>query len=139
MRYAYLNILFLLLFLSCDYFTIKEESKHAVARVNETYLFREDLKNIVSSGTSSQDSILITTNYINNWVEQQLLLSKAQLNLENKADKTRFCARAFPQRRDPGDVLAAKEGIEVPTAKPLALESDRFWWNHQNRESASIL
>ena len=97
MRYAYLNILFLLLFLSCDYFTIKEESKHAVARVNETYLFREDLKNIVSSGTSSQDSILITTNYINNWVEQQLLLSKAQLNLENKADQFESLVRKYRQ------------------------------------------
>jgi len=88
MRYSFLYIIFLLFLLqSCDYFTIKEESKDAVARVNDTYLYKTDLKKIVSSGTSQQDSILITNNYINNWVKQQLLLAKAQLNLENKADQ----------------------------------------------------
>jgi len=97
MRYAYLNILFLLLLQSCDYFTIKEESKQAIARVNETYLYKDDLENIVSAGTSYQDSILITTNYINNWVEQQLLLSKAQLNLENKADQFESLVRKYRQ------------------------------------------
>lgn len=97
MRYAYLNILFLLLFQSCDYFTIKEASKEAVARVNETYLYKGDIENIVSSGTSSQDSILIINNYINNWVEQQLLLSKAQLNLENKTDQFESLVRKYRQ------------------------------------------
>ena len=97
MRYAYLIILFLLLLQSCDYFTIKEASKVAVARVNESFLYKGDLDNIVSSGTSSQDSILITTNYINNWVEQQLLLSKAQLNLENKTDQFESLVRKYRQ------------------------------------------
>lgn len=97
MRYAYLIILFLLLLQSCDYFTIKDASKVAVARVNETYLYKNDLENIVSIGTSSQDSILITTNYINNWVEQQLLLSKAQLNLENKTDQFESLVRKYRQ------------------------------------------
>ena len=97
MRYAYLIILFLLLLQSCDYFTIKDASKVAVARVNETYLYKGDLENIVSIGTSSQDSILITTNYINNWVEQQLLLSKAQLNLENKTDQFESLVRKYRQ------------------------------------------
>ncbi|MBG7629445.1 MAG: hypothetical protein IZT56_03345 [Bacteroidetes bacterium] len=97
MRYAYLIILFLLLLQSCDYFTIKDASKVAVARVNETYLYKGDLENIVSIGTSSQDSILITTNYINNWAEQQLLLSKAQLNLENKTDQFESLVRKYRQ------------------------------------------
>jgi len=97
MRTTYLNILFLLLLQSCDYFTIKEESKNAVARVNTTYLYKDDLKNIVASGTSYQDSILISTNYINNWVEQQLLLSKAQLNLENKTAQFESLVRKYRQ------------------------------------------
>jgi hypothetical protein len=72
---------------SCNYFTIKDETKEAVARVNDSYLYKDDLlKVITTTGISAQDSILITNNYINNWIKQQLLLSKAQLNLENKAD-----------------------------------------------------
>lgn len=70
---------------SCNYFTIKNDTREAVARVNDTYLYKKDLKNVVSADMSKNDSILIVNNYINNWIKQQLLLSKAQLNLENKA------------------------------------------------------
>jgi hypothetical protein len=70
---------------SCDYFTIKNDTREAVARVNNTYLYKKDLKKVVSADMSKNDSVLIVNNYINNWIKQQLLLSKAQLNLENKA------------------------------------------------------
>ena len=70
---------------SCNYFTIKNDTREAVARVNNAYLFKKDLKNVVPADVSKNDSILIVNNFINNWIKQQLLLSKAQLNLENKA------------------------------------------------------
>lgn len=72
---------------SCNYFTIKKDTRQQVARVNDTYLYKEDLKNIFANEITSQDSILLVNNFINNWVKQQLLLSKAQINLENSADK----------------------------------------------------
>jgi uncharacterized protein YqeY len=97
MRYIFLNILLLFLFQSCDYFTIKQESKDAVARVNDVFLYKSDLKNVVPSGSSKQDSILITTNYINNWIKQQLLLSKAQLNLDNKTDEFEALVKKYRQ------------------------------------------
>ena len=68
---------------SCNYFTFKNNKKEAIARVNETYLYKDDLKTIFNSGISKQDSILLANSYINNWVKQQLLLSKAQINLED--------------------------------------------------------
>ena len=71
---------------SCHYFTFKNDKKEAVARVNETYLYKDDLKTIFNSGISKQDSILLANSYINNWVKQQLLLSKAQINLEDNLD-----------------------------------------------------
>lgn len=71
---------------SCHYFTFKNVKKEAVARVNETYLYKDDLKTIFNSGISKQDSILLANSYINNWVKQQLLLSKAQINLEDNLD-----------------------------------------------------
>lgn len=87
MKYSYIYIVgFLILLQSCNYFTIKNEERDVVARVDNSYLYKEDLKLHIPVGTNKQDSILMTTNYINNWVKQQLLLSKAQLNLENKSD-----------------------------------------------------
>jgi len=59
--------------------------RQAVARVNDTYLYKDDLKAVISKDITKQDSITLVNNYINSWIKQQLLLSKAQLNLENKA------------------------------------------------------
>ncbi|WP_372746323.1 peptidyl-prolyl cis-trans isomerase [Lutibacter sp.] len=71
---------------SCNYFTFKDSKKEALARVKDTYLYKEDLKNIFNADLSEQDSILLVNSYINNWVKQQLLLSKAQINLEDNSD-----------------------------------------------------
>ena len=88
MKLGYFYVIVLLvLFQSCDYFTIKSDTREAVARVDENFLYKEDIKNSLPQDYNEQDSILITTNYINNWIKQQLLLSKAQLNLENETGK----------------------------------------------------
>jgi hypothetical protein len=85
--YFYL-ILSLLLLQSCDYFTFKKEvTPETVARVNDTYLYKDDLTAIFTKDISKQDSITLVNNYINNWIKQQLLLSKAQLNLENRTNE----------------------------------------------------
>ena len=72
---------------SCNYFTIKDDTQEAIARVNNTYLYKKDLKNVVPLDVAKNDSILLVNNFINNWIKQQLLLSKAQLNLESKANE----------------------------------------------------
>lgn len=87
MKQIYFYILTIVFLQSCDYFTIKKESQKEVARVGETYLYEDDLKKVLIQDFHNQDSILITTNYINNWIKQQLLLSKAQINLENEVGK----------------------------------------------------
>ncbi|SNR50771.1 hypothetical protein SAMN06265371_104113 [Lutibacter agarilyticus] len=83
----YSIIILLLILNSCNYFTIKNETKEAVARVDEVFLYKEDLKGVTASFTSKQDSILVSNNFINNWIKQQLLLSKATINLENDVQK----------------------------------------------------
>lgn len=55
--------------------------KEAVARVNGTYLFEEDLDGLLKKGVSKHDSALIVTNFIENWATQQLLLDRAKINL----------------------------------------------------------
>lgn len=67
-------------FNSCDIFQA-EQGKTRIARVNESYLYLEDLEGLVLAGTSSKDSMAIIESYINQWATQQLLLDQAKLNL----------------------------------------------------------
>ncbi len=69
-----------LFFVSCDFFT-EEVNKNPIARVNKTYLYEEDVQNLISENTSPEDSVLIVSNYITRWATQQLLIDQAKLNL----------------------------------------------------------
>lgn len=65
---------------SCDYFK-KEPEKKAIARVNDTYLYEEDIEKLVNENTSPEDSTLIVNNFINRWATQQLLIGQANINI----------------------------------------------------------
>jgi hypothetical protein len=73
-------ILCISLFVSCDYLK-QDPEKTPIARANDSYLFADDIKELVPDGTSQEDSTLIVNNYINRWATQQLLISGAQVNL----------------------------------------------------------
>ena len=79
-------IIGLLLFglVGCRYFKKSEPVGQSVARVFEKYLYSSDLKGVVSPGTSSQDSLDIVKNYINNWIRQELLVHHAETNLPDE-------------------------------------------------------
>lgn len=71
---------------SCEYFK-KETEKNVVARVNDNYLYEEDINKLVGANTSPEDSTLIVNNYINRWATQQLLIDQANINLTPEALK----------------------------------------------------
>ena len=75
-------IVFLVLsFSSCTFFFKETDDRLKVARVNDTYLFYDDIKDLVSENTTKEDSILLVQNYINRWATQQLFVDGAMLNL----------------------------------------------------------
>ena len=75
-------IVFLVLsFSSCTFFFKDTDDRLKVARVNDTYLYYDDIKDLVSESTSKEDSILLVQNYINRWATQQLFVDGARLNL----------------------------------------------------------
>lgn len=77
-------ILFLLFsFISCNFFTPEKKAK-AIARVNDSYLFNDDVKDLVPPGTSKQDSLVIVRNYIDRWASQKLMTSAAEINLSSE-------------------------------------------------------
>lgn len=73
-------LLFTGLLISCDYFK-QEETRIPVARVNDSYLYEEDIAGLISEATSPADSTLIVNGYINRWATQQLLINQAKINL----------------------------------------------------------
>jgi len=73
---------------SCSLFSGHGSKKEAVARVNDTYLYRDDLADVVPAGTDEKDSADLVKTYINNWIRQQLLLQQAENNLSS--DKSDF-------------------------------------------------
>ena len=67
-------------FLGCNFLEPKS-NKVPVARVNDTYLYQEDIQDLISQNTTKQDSISIVANYIQRWATQQLLIDQANINL----------------------------------------------------------
>ena len=66
-------------FSSCQLFDPNEDRK-IIARVGDNYLYEEDIDELVTNEDSA-GSALLTQNYIDNWVKEQLLLKKALQNL----------------------------------------------------------
>ncbi|MEL0456957.1 peptidyl-prolyl cis-trans isomerase [Flavobacteriaceae bacterium SZ-1-7] len=73
-------IALLALMFSCDFFKKTDERK-PIARVNESYLYEDDIKNLVPEEASKEDSTLLVQNFINRWATQQLFVDGALLNL----------------------------------------------------------
>ncbi|NRD22415.1 peptidyl-prolyl cis-trans isomerase [Winogradskyella litoriviva] len=69
-----------MLLTSCNFFK-KSDDREPIARVNESYLYKEDLKDIVPQGASKEDSILMVNAYVNRWARQLLLMDGALINL----------------------------------------------------------
>jgi len=74
--------LIILLSESCTYLKKDDQPKpHVIAKAFERNLLDKDILNIIPKGTSHQDSITIIHGYINNWLKQQVVLQKAEDNL----------------------------------------------------------
>lgn len=100
-------ILLLAVFTSCDFIARKDEeqeveSKVPLARVNETFLYEDDLAPLMAEAISSEDSNSIRNRYINSWVRRQLMLAKAEeivdvdrAEIERKVQDYRYALISF--------------------------------------------
>lgn len=83
MKQFFYIVIILSVFQSCDYFKSTEQEE-AIARVNEVYLFKDDLKKALPENLSAEDSTIFANNFINQWATQQLLVQGAEVNLSDK-------------------------------------------------------
>jgi hypothetical protein len=89
-------LLFTVAFTSCDLIRMKRQNaggdsqRKSVARVNQTYLYEDELKGIVPEKTTKDDSAARVTAYVNSWVRKQLLINEAMKNINiNEAEVER--------------------------------------------------
>lgn len=71
----------------CEYFKKSEDDRKVVVRVNDSYLYEEDINKLINENTSPEDSAVIVSTYINRWATQQLLIDRAELNLPESTQK----------------------------------------------------
>jgi hypothetical protein len=61
-----------------------EQPNDAVARVHDKFLYMDDIRTLITPGTSGEDSVLLVNNFIQSWVKQQVILHKAETNLDEE-------------------------------------------------------
>ena len=81
---------------SCDLIQIKrgkkgsDESRKPVARVNQSFLYLDELKGIVPKDATAADSAARISSYVTSWIRKKLLLNEAAKNIDiNEAEVER--------------------------------------------------
>lgn len=69
---------------SCRNLQKGEEGKNAIARAYDKYLYKRELAGIVPANTTPHDSAALVKSYIDNWIHQQVVLHKAESNLDEE-------------------------------------------------------
>lgn len=64
-----------------------DNEKRVVARAYNNYLYQSDIEGLVGEGVSAEDSVAIVRNYINQWLQQQVVLEKAKKNVKKDFEK----------------------------------------------------
>lgn len=86
-NYYYIIPLFFLFFtFSCKEGRKPDTDKQALLEVEGRYLYFEDLKNMIPSGTEPQDSASVSERYIKKWVTDVLVYETAKRNIRNLSD-----------------------------------------------------
>ena len=68
---------------SCSFFKTTDD-RIPVARVNDSYLYEEDIKALVAEGISEEDSTFVVNGFIDRWATQLLLVEGADRNLSEE-------------------------------------------------------
>jgi hypothetical protein len=125
-----LIFLCLLLLVACDLIQMKKDpaasdgSRQPVARVNNAYLYKDELSGIVNPVVSKEDSTGLVEAYIDSWIRKQLLIQEAskkininEAELERKILDYRYSLIAYEYQshyvKQHLDTLVAADEVEA--------------------------
>lgn len=96
MRFLPIILLVALVAGSCDLIRMKDralsdlEDREPVARVNNAYLYKDELAGIAALGSSKEDSVARIEAYIDSWIRKELLIQEATRKINiNEAEVER--------------------------------------------------
>ena len=116
--------LFWVVLVSCNFLNEPEE-KEIVARVNTSYLYKDDIEALISENTSPEDSALLVSNFITRWATQKLLIDRAKVNLtveqQKELDKLVENYRNELYSKAYSDVIIARQ-LDTTIKKEAALD-----------------
>jgi len=133
MRKSFYLLLLLVNLFSCSYFNKEEKvnTRVPIVKVNSSFLYKEDIQNILPNNYKPKDSALIVSNYINSWAKKQILLSKARLNLTDDAYEIEKLVKKYRE-----DLLINKyrEVVITQNLDTIVSESDIDTFYVHNKE-----
>jgi len=83
-RFSVIVLIFGLLLSLSSCFENSQEKKIPIARVFDKYLYSDDINNLFPAGINRDDSIKIINAYIERWIRHELLLYRAENNLNEQ-------------------------------------------------------
>ncbi|WP_207764266.1 peptidyl-prolyl cis-trans isomerase [Hanstruepera neustonica] len=98
-RSGFLVISLIILSTSCSYFYKQEDDLNPLARVNDNFLYPNDVAHLFTENISEEDSLIRLSNFINKWATEQLLVDGAKRNLNDEKLK-RFDDLASQYKND---------------------------------------
>ncbi|MFY0626081.1 MAG: peptidyl-prolyl cis-trans isomerase [Reichenbachiella sp.] len=60
----------------------KSDERTPVARVNDIYLYKDDITGLVPTETTLKDSTILVGKYVDTWIKKQLMIERAYTELE---------------------------------------------------------
>lgn len=77
---VFLAVLVVMVISSCSFFENEQEGI-PVARVNNSFLYKSDIEDLVTPNMFPEDSALVVNGFVERWARQQLLLDGAKRNI----------------------------------------------------------
>ncbi len=133
--YKIIFILIVIIITSCTFFKKTEEGT-PIARVNETYLYYDDIKDLTTEATTKEDSILVVQNFINRWATQQLFVDGAMLNLSEEKQET--FNRLIEQYKNDLYTKAYMEGLVKKNIDTTVASNEVEVYYEKNKEAFKL-
>ncbi len=133
-HYIYIGLLCTLL-CGCDFFK-PAQTEDPIARVNENYLYKDDLKDVVPLGTPKEDSTLMVNAYIERWARRLLLMDGALVNLSE--EKQNEFSKLVEQYKNDLYTKAYLEGLVKKSIDSVVSRETAELFYEANKESFKL-
>lgn len=117
---------------SCQFFQSSDD-REVVARVDNYFLYKDEIDDLILPGTPVEDSIVIVKNYIDRWAQRKLLISAAELNLS--IEKQEEFQKLINQYRDDLLTKAYLEEIVKQSIDTIVSHAELKYYYEQNKEN----